>query len=176
MKDTAQRRVEVIANISIVVVALVGTVALIRNQLLPQGARTERVTPPVSSGPVAGTRISLPGVDWSDARQTLLIALSKECRFCSESAPLYERLAREAARRKDVRLIAVFPQDGAEARKYLDELGVPIQEIRQAQLDSIGARATPTLVLVDKAGVVTNSWVGRLPAEKESEVIARLEL
>ena len=100
--------------------------------------------------------------------------LSSDCRYCTESAPFYQRLTRETAGRADVHLIALFPQEVEEGRKYLTNLGVSIDEIRQAAPGSTGAGGTPTLILVDAQGVVKNSWVGKLSAPEESEVLNQL--
>jgi hypothetical protein len=103
-----------------------------------------------------------------------LLALQKGCHFCSESAAFYQRLVRETAGRGNIHLIAVLPQTPDEGRKYLDELGVAIAEVKQAQLDSISVRGTPTLILVDNQGLVTTSWVGKLNADGEADVLRRL--
>jgi len=72
------------------------------------------------------------------------------------------------------RLIAVFPQPVDVGKKYLNDLGVAVDDVKQAQLNSIGVQGTPTLLLINKDGVVVNAWRGKLPADKEREVIARL--
>ena len=46
---------------------------------------------------------------------------------------------------------------------------VSVDDIRQAPPDAVKAVATPTLIIVDQTGSVTESWVGKLPAEKEVE-------
>jgi len=33
---------------------------------------------------------------------------------------------------------------------------------------------TPTLLLVNEKGEISNSWVGKIPKEKEKEVISQL--
>jgi hypothetical protein len=55
----------------------------------------------------------------------------------------------------------------------LKSLNVSINEVKQAPPNSVGAKATPTLILVDGAGTVTNSWVGQLPPDKEAEILAQ---
>jgi hypothetical protein len=81
---------------------------------------------------------------------------------------------RETAGRENIHLIAVLPQAFDESKKYLDDLGVAIEEVKQAQLDSIGVYGTPTLILVNNQGVVITSWVGKLSADGEAEVLRRL--
>lgn len=116
----------------------------------------------------------MPGVDWSNNNQTLLLVLQKGCHFCTESAAFYQRLVRETAGHGSIHLIAVLPQAPDESKKYLDDLGVAIDEVKQAKLDSIGVQGTPTLILVNDKGVVMTSWVGKLSADGEAEVLRRL--
>jgi hypothetical protein len=170
MAKTITQRLEVLTNLAIIVAAVLLSVVLIKNYLLPyfskDGPRDFRVP--------AGAKVSLPGIDWSNNNQTLLLVLQKGCHFCTESAPFYQRLVRETAGRGNVHLIAVLPQETDEGKKYLDDLGVAIGEVKQAQLDSIGVYGTPTLILVNNQGVVITSWVGKLSADGEAEVLSRL--
>jgi hypothetical protein len=171
MSDKILKKTELLANIAIIVVALLLGGVLVKRYLLPGSA-----APPLRTDPriPAGTKASLTGVDWAKNGQTLLLVLSKDCHFCTESAPFYQRLTRETAGRPDIHLIALFPQEVEEGRKYLDDLGVSINEIRQASPGSTGAGGTPTLILVDANGVVKNSWVGKLSAPEESEILNQL--
>src|SRR5436190_19578106 len=98
-------RVEVVTNLSIIVVALIDAVVLLKTYLIrPPGqssidAKPSVVTAPASEnqrrdlpkGPAEGTQITLPDVDWGGSNQTILLALSNQCHFCSESAPFYQR-------------------------------------------------------------------------------------
>jgi hypothetical protein len=74
-----------------------------------------------------------------------------------------------------VKTLAVLPQPVAEAQEYLASEGVHVDEIRQAELSSIGVRATPTWMIVDKAGMVTNIWEGKLPPSEEDEVLRTVD-
>lgn len=171
MSDGILKKTELLANVAIIVVALLLGVVLVKRYLLPAGDGGARAVDPRVP---AGTRASLPDVDWAKNGRTLLLVLSKDCRYCTESAPFYQRLARETAGRSDVHLIALFPHEAAEGRKYLDGLGVPVGDVRQATPSGTGASATPTLILVDGRGVVKNSWVGKLAPAEESEVLSQL--
>jgi len=189
-KSKLSRTVEIATNLSIMVVALIGATVLVKNYLIRpamptatvvrQGERpapgdAQRTDRPASTGPAVGTQIALPGVNWSDSDQTVVLALSNKCHFCTESAPFYQKLTQELAGRKNVRVVAVFPQDTNAGKQYLDGLNVPITEVAQATLDSLGVRGTPTLVIVDKSGTVQQSWGGRLTAERETEVFSRIK-
>jgi peroxiredoxin len=164
------KRIEILANIAIIVVAILLGVVLVNRYLLPASPKAEaggdmRVRP--------GMKLSLSGVDWTRADQTLLMVLSTNCRYCTESAPFYQRLAQQKAGRRDLRLVAVLPQVTSEAQKYLNEHGVTVDEVAQVPPASVSARATPTLIIVDRTGSVIESWVGKLPPEKEAEVLKR---
>jgi hypothetical protein len=164
------RRIEVAANVAIVVVALLLGGVLVRKYLLdapaPERAAAEGVAP--------GTKVTLPDLDWSQKEAHLLLVLHRECRYCTESAPFYRRLAQAAGERADVQLVAVLPHEVDAGLEYLSKLEVSVAEVRRADPSALGARGTPTLLLVDKTGTVTGAWVGKLPPEKESEVFERL--
>ncbi len=125
------------------------------------------------AGPPRGTKITIPGVEWSNSQRTVVLALSTHCHFCSASGPFYKRL-QEAARVRGVRIIAVLPQPTDEALSYLQNLGLSISVVRQAPLVNVSVTATPTLMMVDSQGVVTDGWTGQLPPEFEKEVISKL--
>lgn len=162
------RRLEIITNVAIIMVALIIGVVFVKSYLLG-GNATQQAANPV------GTKVSLPNVDWAKNEQTLLVILQKGCHFCAESAPFYQQLVRETAGRTNLQLIAVLPQDVEEARKYLSELNVPINEVKQSSPGALGVQGTPTLLLVNQTGVVTDAWLGMLPPEKQSAVLNRLQ-
>lgn len=196
-KSKFARVIETATNLSIIIVALVGATVLVKNYLLrpttppseirqttsgrnlqglPDDGRTIRTgtTPP--RAPEQGSQLSIPGVSWGESNQTVVLALSDKCRYCSESGPFYQRLARDLSKRSDIRLVAVFPQEPGAGKKYLEDLGVPVGQVIQAPLDSLQVRGTPTLVLVDKNGTVTQSWIGKLSPERETEVLNRIKI
>jgi hypothetical protein len=162
------KKVELLANVAIILVALLLGVVLVKQYLL-QDART---APPANQVP-RGTKITLSGVDWSGSDQTLLLVLSEDCRFCTESAEFYRRLAQEKARRGGPRMIALLPQETDKGRAYLKRLDVAVDDVRQVPLHVLGVRGTPTLIVVASTGVVTESWVGKLSAEEENEVLSQ---
>lgn len=163
-----KQHVEFLANVAIIVVA-VALCAVLVNQYFFAGP-----TPPAQQRPAVGAKIALPGVDLAAQDKTLLLVLQKGCHYCSESAPFYQRLAREAADKAgQVKVVAVLPQAIDEGRSYLSELGVPALDVRQAQLGALSVGGTPTLILVSR-GTVTDVWVGKLDAAGESQVLSKL--
>ncbi|HWS87071.1 MAG TPA: hypothetical protein VN282_08920 [Pyrinomonadaceae bacterium] len=169
--STAAKKLDFLASIAIILVAVLMGVVLIKNYIFNSGpashARTAAGNQIKTGGP-----ISLPNVDWSGHGHTLLLAISTTCQFCSESAAFYRRLAQG---QRSYRLIAISPQTVNETQKYLDRLGVAADGVMQVPLDSLGIRGTPTLALIDGEGVVADVWVGKLPAGEEAGVIGRLQ-
>lgn len=179
MRDIA-KKLEIGAHIAIIVVAILLSVILVKNYLLPRNEQQSQ-QPQQPNAPTAppqqvsaGTRISLPDVDWARNRRTLVAVLSTTCRYCTESASLYQQIATERSKRDDVKTIALFPQPIADAQQYLSGLGVSVDEIKQVEPSAVNARGTPTLLMVDETGTVKKVWVGKLPPNKEAEVLTEL--
>lgn len=160
------KRIELLVNVVIIIVAVLIGGVLVNRYLLPQAPSPEaqaRIQP--------GTKLSVPGVEWGKNERTLLLVLSTSCRFCTESSPFYQRLAQEKTEKGGVGLVAVLPQSVVESQKYLNGLGVSVDDIKQAGLDAVQVWGTPTLIMADRTGAVVESWVGKLPAEKEVELL-----
>jgi hypothetical protein len=160
------KKIEVAANIAIIAVAVMIGVVLIQKYYIRSKTKEFPAVP-------IGTKISIPNIDWSKNRQSLVLALQTECRYCSESASFYQRLASEASAR-NIPLVAVLPQTIEEGQNYLNSLKVPINDIRQAPLRSIGVQGTPAILLVDSNGEVKASWLGKLPPNRETEALDSL--
>lgn len=165
------KKIELLANIAIIVVALLLGAVLVKKYMLP--GEPAPASPDVRIQ--RGTQLSIPGVDWSQSDQTLLLVVSDTCRFCTDSADFYRRLVQERTAKGGPRLIAVLPQGVDKGKAYVDKLGVAVDEVKQSSLAAIGVMGTPTLILVDKTGKAIDSWVGQLPAHKEAEVLSRFK-
>jgi len=186
MGESIAKKVELAANVGIIVVAVLGSADLIRH-LVPRPpaqpvsaavAPTDRAARPAtaSSTPLsAGARIALPGVDWSRHDKTFVLVLSTGCHFCLDSGPFYKRLSAEIHKHAGtIGTVAVFPQPVDEARRFLAGFDVAVDSVLQAPLPSTGARGTPTLVVVDKTGTIEKVWIGRLPPQRENDVLGYL--
>jgi hypothetical protein len=165
---TIYKKVEMAANVAIIAVAaLLGTV-IVRNYLI--SPRTQQTTAG-ESGPNSES-LSTIGVDWKQSRQTLVLALSTGCHYCTDSAPFYRQLASIP---RSTRLIALLPQPVAESRDYLKSLGVTVDDVKQVQFSSIKiGGGTPTLLLINENGLVTKSWIGKLAEDQQKEVLKEI--
>ena len=166
-------KVQLLAHLATILIAILLGIAVTEQYFLAKQTRYPEPTPFVALR--AGARLAVPGIDWTKNDRTLLMALSRGCHFCSASAPFYKKLTQELSARKDVGMVAAFPQPVDEAQNYLSTLGVSISDVRQLRLDSLGVLGTPTLILVNREGVVINAWRGQLPPDKEEEVLNQLK-
>ena len=164
------KQVELVANVAIVIIAILLGFVLVKRFILPQSSKPA-VEERAQIAP--GTKLSLPGVDWSKGDKTLLMVLSTNCHFCNESAPFYKRLI-EAVKDKNVKLVAVFPTSIEESKAHLNELGLTNLEVERSPLENIQVRGTPTLILTNEKGEVMDFWIGKLTPDKETEVINKL--
>jgi thioredoxin-related protein len=163
----AQKKIELAANVAIILVAVVLGVVLVKQFVFPA---PQAATPAQPKPPEVGMKVSLPDTDLSTKDKTIILALKKGCHFCSESAGFYQKVV-DAAAKTGTRVIAVFPHSVEEGQGYLKELNVPITEMKQADFANLSVGGTPTLILTDKSGQVTKAWLGKLPPDKETEVI-----
>lgn len=181
MLEKTTKRIEVTANLAVILVACLASALLLRELSrrgqpptpLSRRAANESPQPYRSPAPAPGTAVSLQGVNWTAKPRTVVLVLSTKCRFCTDSAPFYRRLIEEAGRRR-LGVVAVLPQDPAEANSYLLSIGVGVDSVVQAPPMSVGASGTPTLLFVSPKGTVEGIWIGRLGPDGEAEVLRRL--
>jgi thioredoxin-related protein len=168
MAKDFSKKVELAANAAILIVAVIFGYILVQKYFF---------TPPtLDTAPkeiAKGTKLAVPETDFQANGKTLLVVLQKGCKYCTESMPFYKDLL-EKTPAKGVKMVAVLPGSFEESSIYLKDNGLMIPDIRQAALNSVNVRGTPTLILVDDKGEVSKSWVGKLPSEKEKEVIDQL--
>lgn len=164
--------IEHIANVLIIVVALL-CLAVVAQRYFRSEQPAESQRPPAMKSPAIGSKISSLDVDWSHNKKNVLLILQEGCRYCSESADFYKTLVQQT-KGKGVSVTAVLPQDREVAKKYLDKLQLSEIDTKQSALNYLDVSATPTLIVADDKGQVEKVWIGKLPSEKQNEVLAIL--
>jgi thioredoxin-related protein len=163
---TFTKKIEAVANIAIIIVALlIGGVLAYRYFGTPSESK-ETIK--------AGAKVSLPDTDWTKNNRSLVLVLQKGCRYCTESAPFYQKLSAAVKAEGKTTLLAALPSSATESEGYLRELGVAVDVVKQVSPSSLGVRGTPALLLVDDKGIVVESWTGKLPADKETQVLNKV--
>ncbi len=166
------RKIEITANIATIIVAVLITTVVVKTYVSPNAfARSATVVsaPEVVKGKNVDGRAL--GVDWKRNHRTLVLAISTTCHFCKDSVPFYQRLGASGT---NVKMVAVLPQPVTEAQQYLGGAGVHVDDVRQVSLNTLGVRGTPTLLLVNDVGVVTDIWVGKLQPDQEAQVLTAM--
>lgn len=158
---------EVATNVAVLLVALAVLGVFASNYF------SRRSTPQLHAGIQKGQVFAqVSGINYSTSSQTLLIAMSTRCHYCAESIPFYKQLA-EAQRTngRPTRIVAVFPNTEEEVRQYTQQNKLALDTISGVNLETLKISGTPTAVLIDSDGKVSDFWVGKQPPEVEQQIL-----
>ncbi len=167
------KKIEVLANVMTIVVAALISVALVKAYFIPAPPAVTARTMSGEAGVGTSLKGRLPDVDWGRIERTLLVAISTQCHFCKESTPFYRKLQEQIGKR--LKIVAVLPQPTTAAEQFLSNEGIHFDAVKQITLGEIGVRGTPTMLLVDRSGVVTKMWTGKLQPDQEERVLTYLK-
>jgi hypothetical protein len=114
----------------------------------------------------------------ADPAVTVVLFVSKNCHFCSESMPFYRRLAALRVQGPGgLKLLAVTPAEREtreDAVKYFADRDVALDGAGTLSFASLGVSGTPTIALLDHSKRVLSVWTGKLPSGTESQVISAI--
>lgn len=111
---------------------------------------------------------ALPGVTYGAAKLQLVLFLKSTCGYCTNSIPFYRRVRDEAKRQESVRLIAVSSEPSGTLQEYLKRNGLTVDQVVSQQHKALG---TPTVVLVDSAGIIKGVWEGQQGSAEEDQIL-----
>lgn len=159
-------KIEAIANIAVVVIAVVVGLVFLKDRLSPPAPEPEAVK--------AGDKLpNLDGWDWGAHEQTLVLGLRKGCHFCEDSAPFYQRLtAQQQPGGSSPAILAVFPDPADTVKEVVQSEGLTAHVLAGVPLEKLKISGTPTLLLVNRSGTVLNAWIGILSPRQELEVMS----
>jgi len=165
MPNNIKANIEFVANILVVVAIVVVAAVLVKRHVLQEPVndnslrQQERI--------LVGMQLNVSNVNWAQNQKSLVFFLKKDCIYCKSIAPFYRQLI-ESASKSNVKWLAVLPDSIDEGRKYVQSLELPIENVQSGSLSSYRIPATPTLLFVDKDGIVRAVWIGASPSrEKE---------
>jgi hypothetical protein len=156
------KRLETVANISVIIAAVVLVVYLGRQEFQ---RHAESIRPAAA---LVGQKITLPDVQFGQQGKTLVLAISTHCHFCRESEPFYKDLVARSQGR--VKIVAVLPESLEESEPYVRRSIAPSIQVVSSHLDAMGVTGTPTLLLIDSSGKVQQAWVGKLDDKGQQQV------
>ncbi len=117
------------------------------------------------------------GVDFTQSERTLVIAMSANCHFCTESLPFYNDLARTQREVGDAtRIVAVFPEEERVVEQYAKQHGFEVSTIAGVNLSGMGISGTPTMILLDQKGKVLDFWTGKPSTDTQQQVAKAITL
>jgi hypothetical protein len=97
-----------------------------------------------------------------------------ECHFCTESISFYNKLAEPQQGVKAARIIAIFPNEEGEVKKYAQYNRLQLETISGVNFKALNISGTPTMILVDDSGKVVDFWIGKLSKDNEHQIIKTL--
>jgi len=162
MPNNVRANIELGAQIVIAIAALAVAGVVVKRYLSPR-----QVSPASLPRITKGEHLNVPGVDWEQNKKSLVFFLMKDCKYCKSSAPFYRQLIEDASKR-NVKWLAILPSSVEEGSKYVQSLELPIENVQTGSLSSYKILGTPSVLFVDKQGIVKSVWIGGDPGrEKE---------
>jgi hypothetical protein len=143
---------------TLLLVVLVYGVAVLR-PVAPQARPT--YTAGEQAPPIAGQ-------PYREAKRTAVLFVRSTCHYCTESMGFYRELA------KGRRVVAISGDAPDVLDRYLTDNGLTIPRATVARGEWPKLSGTPTIVVVDAAGLVVKSWVGTLSPEGQRDLLATL--
>jgi hypothetical protein len=175
-----QKKLDIFANIAIILVALLIGFSLIRQQITHAKAANKALAASASmeNSLVPGNYLPPPeGYQWAQHDRTLMVALRYGCIHCEHNMQLYQHIQNQIQRSNArTSLLSIFPDDLFVAQHDLDShsLGnMPfLANINFAKMRVAG---TPTLLLVDNKGTILYSWIGELSQREQDGVMKTIQ-
>lgn len=165
MKEQNKFNLEKITNIVIILAIIVVIGIIVKKYLFDSNEPIQKIE--------IGQSISIPDINWSQNGKTVILAVTKDCSHCIASVPFFSQLVDEA-KKVSVKVEVVSSDSKQDGKSYLDETGIPIENIHQMSLKKNGFVSTPTLLFVNQEGIVKDMWVGRINAQNLINVLNKL--
>jgi thioredoxin-related protein len=162
-----KHHLEIATNIAVLSVAIVVLGTFVWKYFTPKSQIQ------LQAGLQKGTTFAqLPGVDYSNAPKTLLIALSSKCDHCSESLPFYKQVTDKQSENINAsHIVAIFPDTQSEVEQFTRQKDLNLDTVAGVDFQALNLIATPTVLLVDNSGKIIDFWIGKLSKDAEQEII-----
>jgi hypothetical protein len=167
--DSVKEKLESITNVCVVV--LIGFFLLVFISIEIKRSLRTRVQQGLVKGVVIDKSELTAGVV---SEQILIIAMSKECEHCVDSASFYREIARRSRASGRTQVIALFPSGTQQMTEFLSRQQLHLENIKTIDFDDVKLSTTPTLILLDRSGKILDFWIGTLSEEGQRYVLNRL--
>jgi hypothetical protein len=170
MSAGARSRLETSGQIAFIVMCVAVAGAAVRYALTRQDVTVPARPPAVAVGATIAGAEKFNGDP--PAKAVLILGLSTNCKFCTDSLPFYARLAAlEPVKSGRVRLSVASVQEVDQMSSYLRLHNLSISPIVTFGQTSLRIAVTPTIILMSRDGTVLETWEGRLDARAEARVL-----
>ena len=107
---------------------------------------------------------------------SLVLWIDSRCRYCTENMPLYREIAAiSGTTDRSLRVVAAGIEPVATLSKYVADHGVAVDHISSIEPGKLRVRGTPTLILVNRAGIVEQVWGGYVQPERQRDLVGWLK-
>jgi hypothetical protein len=160
---------EKLSQVAFLAMCIAVTAVAVQRLAVARSVRPDSAPPPIAEG----TRLALhSNLQPGTAKASLVLALSTNCQFCTQSMGFYRRLAElDVVRDGSLSLGVASIQPPDQMREYLSTHRLAIASMAQLRESGVSIQGTPTLVLVGADGLVRKSWGGQLSSDGEQDVI-----
>jgi hypothetical protein len=161
---------ETYTSISLLLLAIAGISSLAINHFVKQPPAVLR------SGLERGMVLeSIPSIDYRTSTRTLLLALNTKCIYCSESLPFFKKLAAaNGLSSGTLHIVAIFPNKTQDVAIYLKENDFSVDTVAEVEFSHLNISGTPSMVLLDNKGRVSDFWIGKLSDGEADKLIGSL--
>jgi hypothetical protein len=163
-------RIDLLVN-SVTLLVAVLTVTFIVHSYQTQTPRPPKVVAGITRGMVAPR---LQGISYAKENQTLVLLLRSSCPYCRAEVPFYKQAVEVARRSGRTQVVAVFAARDIGASGFLadNDIAAGLTVVPDSQ--AFKAYATPTLLLVDHQGHVSDFWVGAVQGPTAELILRKL--
>jgi hypothetical protein len=161
------KKLDVAVNVAIIVTCLItSAVLLTKFHIFPSGRPAPR------TALQRGDRLPPDWhIDLAPRGPAVIAVIRSSCGFCTESMPFYRQLS---LRGRGVHFVAVSNEPATTTQAYLASHGVTATQVVSLPGGVPGVNGTPTLLAVDRAGVIRDRRTGLLAPNKQQEFLESL--
>ncbi|HYP42842.1 MAG TPA: rhodanese-like domain-containing protein [Candidatus Nitrosocosmicus sp.] len=164
---TDKDKLEKILNLVVILAIVVVTGIIVKRNLYDSNRINQKIE--------IGQNVSISSIDWKQNNKTIILAVKRDCSYCTASAAYFRQLKAEADK-QNITIEVVSSDSKEDSESYLAELNLPIQRIHQISLNKNGFIGTPTLLFINHNGIVRDMWVGGLNAQSVEFVMKKLAI
>lgn len=122
-----------------------------------------------------GDVLQLPSFHWDSTKRYVFVALQSTCPACNASRDFYRRLSSETADVGGIAFGVISFESARTLTPWLRDASIRTSQIVPARGElRTGVRKTPTLIITDGGGRVTDVIVGMIPLEDEAKVLTKV--